>query len=83
MNGNTFNQFIDNIEALKSQYNEFLVPFFNAKMVRCWKKMIYSLPMKIEQRDWIWEALNGDVEITKDEYGNIIINNIWEEDNDL
>lgn len=59
----TFRQFVGNAEALKVQYQELLSPFFNAKMVKCWKTMIYSLKMEEWRKDRLWEYLNGDVEI--------------------
>lgn len=59
----TFRQFVENSEALKSQYQEILSPFFNAKMIKCWKTMIYSLKILEWQKDKIWEVLNGDFEI--------------------
>lgn len=61
----TFQQFIDNCEVLRSQYQCLLVPFFNIEAIKCWKKMIYSLDMAEWKRDRIWEVLNGD--ITKEE----------------
>lgn len=59
----TFRQFVENSEALKSQYQEILSPFFNAKMIKCWKTMIYSLEILEWQKDKIWEVLNDDFEI--------------------
>ena len=59
----TFRQFVENSEALKSQYQEILSPFFNAKMIKCWKTMIYSLKILEWQKDKIWEVLNDDFEI--------------------
>lgn len=58
----TFKQFVDNCITLKAQYEGLLSPFFNAKAVRCWKKMIYSLKMCEKQKDQIWRYLNGDIE---------------------
>jgi len=58
----TFKQFIDNCIILKAQYEELLTPFFNARAVRCWKNMIYSLKMCEKQKDVIWCFLNGDIE---------------------
>lgn len=59
----TFKQFVENCEALVDQYEGLLSPFFNAKMVRCWKKMIYGLNIEEWRRDRIWETLNGDFDI--------------------
>ncbi len=59
----TFDQFVDNCEALREQYQSSFVPFFNAEMIRCWKIMIYSLDMPEWRKDRIWETLNGDFEI--------------------
>ena len=61
----TFQQFIENCEVLKRQYQELLTPFFNVEAIRCWKKMVYSLDIPEWKRDRIWEVLNGD--ITKEE----------------
>lgn len=61
----TFVQFIDNCEALRGQYQEVLAPFFDKKMIRLWKTMIYSLHLAEWKRDKIWEYLNDD--ITKQE----------------
>lgn len=61
----TFIQFIENCEYLKGQYCDVLSPFFNKKMVRLWKIMIYSLDLAEWKRDKIWEYLNDD--ITKEE----------------
>lgn len=56
----TFKEFVENAEALKTQYEECFTPFFNAKLVRCWKTMIYSLNIELWKRDRLWEYLNGD-----------------------
>ena len=59
----TFRQFVENCEALKSQYEEVLSPFFNVQLVRCWKKMIYGLNIEEWKKDRLWEYLNDDVPI--------------------
>jgi len=59
----TFRQFVENCEALKSQYEEVLSPFFNVQLVRCWKKMIYGLNIEEWKKDRLWEYLNNDVPI--------------------
>ena len=59
----TFRQFVENCEALKSQYEEVLSPFFNVQLVRCWKKMIYGLNIEEWKKDRLWEFLNDDVPI--------------------
>ena len=59
----TFRQFVENCEALKSQYAEVLLPFFNVQMVRCWKKMIYGLNIEEWKKDRLWEYLNDDIPI--------------------
>lgn len=59
----TFRQFVENCEELKFQYKELLTPFFNIKMVRIWKIMIYSLQMETWRKDKIWEYLNDDEHI--------------------
>jgi hypothetical protein len=59
----TFRQFVENCEELKFQYKELLTPFFNTKMVRIWKIMIYSLQMETWRKDKIWEYLNDDEHI--------------------
>ena len=59
----TFKQFAENCEELKEQYNGLLTPFFNARMIRCWKTMIYSLKLLNWQKDRSWEVLNGDFEV--------------------
>lgn len=58
-----FNQFLENCEALRVQYTELLAPFFNAKMIKIWKKIIYSLKLPSYKKDKIWEYLNGDEEL--------------------
>lgn len=62
LNNITFKRFVENCEALKSQYQEIISPFFNIKMARCWKTMIYSLEMEEWKRDKIWEYLNDDLD---------------------
>jgi hypothetical protein len=59
----TFRQFVENCEELKFQYKELLTPFFNTKMVRIWKIMIYSLQIETWRKDKIWEYLNDDEHI--------------------
>lgn len=59
----TFRQFIANSRVLKQQYGECFAPFFNAELVKCWKKMIYGLQMEEWKRDKIWEYLNDDFPI--------------------
>ena len=59
----TFRQFVENCEALKSQYEEVLSPFFNVQLVRCWKKMIYGLNIEEWKKDRLWEYLNDDIPI--------------------
>lgn len=56
----TFKQFVDNCEVLRCQYEELLTPFFDVRVIECWRKMIYSLDMPEWRRDKIWEYLNGD-----------------------
>jgi hypothetical protein len=58
----TFKQFVENIEALREQYSVLLSPFFNVKMIRCWRTMIFSLPIEYWKRERLWEVLNGDEE---------------------
>lgn len=58
----TFKEVVCNIEALKTQYKEFLSPFFNTKMIRLWRDKIYSLQMEEWRCDRLWEYLNGDIE---------------------
>ena len=59
----TFKQFVENIQALKEQYVVLLTPFFNEKMIRCWRTMIFSLPIEYWKRERLWEVLNGDESI--------------------
>lgn len=59
----TFKQFVDKCEVLKAQYQENLAPFFDAKMVKVWRKMIYSLSIETWQKDRIWEVLNDDFSV--------------------
>ena len=59
----TFKEVVLNIEALKSQYKEFLSPFFNNKKVVEWRDKIYALRMEEWRRDRLWEYLNGDIEL--------------------
>lgn len=59
----TFQEFVDNCEVLKEQYACLLTPFFNVSVIRCWKKMIYSLEMAEWKKDLIWETLNNDISI--------------------
>lgn len=59
----TFRQFIANSRVLKQQYRECFAPFFNAELVKCWKKMIYGLQIEEWKRDKIWEYLNDDFPI--------------------
>lgn len=59
----TFRQFIANSRVLKQQYGECFTPFFNAELVKCWKKMIYGLQIEEWKRDKIWEYLNDDFPI--------------------
>ena len=59
----TFKQFVENCEELKEQYNGLLTPFFNARMIKCWKTMIHSLKLLNWQKDRIWEVLNGDFDV--------------------
>lgn len=56
----TFKQFVENAEVLKTQYEECLTPFFDKEMVKCWKKMIYSLNIERWKKDRLWEYLNDD-----------------------
>lgn len=63
MKKNTFKMFVECGEELKEQYQELLTPFFNVKMIKAWKKMIYDLQIKEFYRNLIWEYLNGDIEI--------------------
>ena len=59
----TFKQFVENIQALKEQYTVLLTPFFNEKMIRCWRTMIFSLQIEYWKRERLWEVLNGDESI--------------------
>ena len=59
----TFKQFVENIEALREQYTVLLTPFFNEKMIRCWRTMIFSLQIEYWKRERLWEVLNGDESI--------------------
>ena len=59
----TFRQFVENIQALKEQYTVLLTPFFNEKMIRCWRTMIFSLQIEYWKRERLWEVLNGDESI--------------------
>ena len=64
MSENIFNDILGNLEELKIQYSEFLTPFFSYKSLngkREWRKMIYELPIRYECKEWIWQALNGDI----------------------
>lgn len=59
----TFKEFVNNCKVLKSQYVELLAPFFNAKAIKCWKTMVYSLNFAYWKRDKIWEYLNSDINL--------------------
>lgn len=59
----TFKQFVENIEALREQYSVLLAPFFNEKMIRCWRTMIFSLPIEYWKRERLWEVLNYDEDV--------------------
>lgn len=59
----TFEQFIKNSEVLVNQYEGLLSPFFNSKAIKYWKNIIYCLNMENWKKDYIWETLNGDLEI--------------------
>ena len=59
----SFKDFIENIEALREQYSVLLVPFFNEKLIRCWRTMIFSLPIEYWKRERLWEVLNYDEDI--------------------
>ena len=59
----TFKQFVENIEALREQYSALLSPFFNVKMIRCWRTMIFSLPIEYWKRERLWEVLNYDEDV--------------------
>lgn len=59
----SYKEIVNHIEALKSQYVEFLSPFFNSKKIVEWRDKIYSLKMEEWRRDRLWEYLNGDIEL--------------------
>lgn len=59
----TFNEFIDNCEVLRDQFDGLLSPFFDVEAIKSWKTMIYSLKFPYSKCDLIWEFLNGDVEL--------------------
>lgn len=56
----SFEELVESCEVLREQYEVLLTPFFDAKTIRCWKRMIYSLKMAEWKKDRIWEVLNGD-----------------------
>ena len=49
----TFKQFVENCEALKSQYAEVLLPFFNVQMVRCFypEKLVRKAALNEKKED--------------------------------
>lgn len=58
---------LQNIRALKVEYNKSLRPFFDAPKVRIiirksWRDAIYSINAYNWQKDFIWEYLNGYVD---------------------
>ena len=55
-------EFLQNCEAIKSQYEEFLSPLFNFEKIRQWKNVVYSLDIPEWKQDKVWEYLNGDVD---------------------
>jgi hypothetical protein len=59
----TFKQFVENIEALREQYSVLLSPFFNEKLIRCWRTMIFSLQIDYWKRERLWEVLNYDEDV--------------------
>lgn len=59
----SFRDFVSNIEALREQYSVLLVPFFNEKLIRCWRTMIFSLNVEYWKREKLWEVLNYDEDI--------------------
>ena len=59
----SFEGILKNIEVLKTRYQGFLSPFFNVKMIRCWRTMIFSLPIEYWKRERLWEVLNYDEDV--------------------
>ena len=62
---NDFEKFINYIVAMKIRYKELLSPFFNVKIVRNWKNIVYSLDIELWKRDRIWDFLNDECDLEK------------------
>lgn len=61
----TFKEILQNAEALKTRYQGFLSPFFNAEKIVEWRDYVYSLPIEEWKSDRIWEYLNDDIPLDK------------------
>lgn len=65
----TFKQVVDNIEALKKDYEDFLDAFFCIKPrqpkshIRDYRNAIFNLKIEYWQKECIWEVLNDDFSI--------------------
>ena len=61
----TFEEILQNAEALKTRYQGFLSPFFNVEKIVKWRDYVYSLPIDEWKSDRIWEYLNDDITLDK------------------
>lgn len=64
----TLELILQNIRVLKVEYYKSLRPFFDTPKTRIiirrqWKKWVYSLELQSFQKDFIWEYINGYVDI--------------------
>ena len=65
-----FDEFIENIEAIKDIYTSLLLPFFNRKMITLYKRKVYSFDITEWKKDKLWEVLNND--LTVEEFYQIV-----------